>query len=85
MLMERLEISRSCGVPKTALGSFSNVFSENEVFVLILKHWIFKMLIFILKQLSIDIWVWDFILFVEVSLSCFVNLLFWLNAVICWS
>lgn len=55
--MERLEISRSCGVPKTALGSFSNVFSENEVFVLLLKHWIFKMLIFILKQLSIDIWV----------------------------
>lgn len=78
MLMERLGNLKKLWC--AALGNFSNVFSENEVFVHILKHWIFKMLIFILKQLSIDIWVWDFILFVEISLSCFVNLLFWLNA-----
>lgn len=68
-------------MPKGALGKFSNVFSENEIFVYILKHWIFELLIFILQQLSINIWPWDFALSVEVSLSCFVNLSFCLNTV----
>lgn len=66
---------------KGVLGKFSNVFSGNEIFVHILKHWIFELLIFILQQLSINIWVWDFALFVEVSPSCFVNLSFCLNTV----